>query len=129
MTALISPPAPQRRPPALPPTVTLALWRLRQVWRLWLVTGLGMVTAVLLVCMAPLYSQVAMTIGLRDTLLAAPNNNELTVLSFADGLSTPFFAREEGRLATFMQRHLGEYLASAPPQFILEFQGNDIHSP
>jgi ABC-type antimicrobial peptide transport system permease subunit len=122
-------PRQQRGRLALPPAVTLALWRLRQNWRLLLITGVGMVIAVMLVCMMPLYSQVAMTIGLRNILTASPNNAKLTVLSLADGLSTSIFSQEQQRLTTFMQQHLGTALDSAPPQFTLEFKGDDIVSP
>ncbi len=110
----------------LPPTVTLALWRLRQVWRLLLTAGVGMLTAVVLVCIVPLYSQIAMTTGLRSLLTASPDNPKLTVISKANGLSTDIFAQETQQLTGFMQRHLGTYLANTPAQFTLDYEGDDI---
>ena len=49
----------QRNRAHLAPTLTLAFWRLRKTWGLLLVTGLGIVMAVILACTVPLYSQVA----------------------------------------------------------------------
>src|SRR5258708_32358689 len=52
--------------------VTLALWQLRRTWRLLLITGAGILTAVVLVGVVPLYSEIATSAGLRDALKAAP---------------------------------------------------------
>lgn len=41
--------------------VTLASWRLRRTWGLLAVIGLGVMAAVTLVCVVPLYSEVAMS--------------------------------------------------------------------
>jgi FtsX-like permease family protein len=60
-------------------TVTLAGWRLRQTWRLLLVSGLGIVAAVVLVCAVPLFSQVAMSAGLRQALTSDPQASQLDV--------------------------------------------------
>src|SRR5947209_5692108 len=51
-----------------PPTFALALSRLRQTWRLLFVTQLGMLAAVTLMCMIPLFSQVSLSAGLRQAL-------------------------------------------------------------
>ncbi|HEU5440410.1 MAG TPA: ABC transporter permease [Ktedonobacterales bacterium] len=60
-------------------TVTLAGWRLRQTWRLLLISGLGIVAAVVLVCAVPLFSQVAMSAGLRQALTSDPQASQLDV--------------------------------------------------
>ncbi len=40
---------------SLPSTLKLARWQLRQSWGLFLITGVGIVAAVMLVCAVPLY--------------------------------------------------------------------------
>ncbi len=59
-------------------TATLALWRVRHMWGMLFITGIGMVAAVMLVCAVPLYSEVALTAGVRDVLTATPNTATLT---------------------------------------------------
>ena len=66
--------------PLVSPTVTLALWRLRQTWKLLLVTGLGIVAAVMFVCAVPLYTDVAMTAGLRGALTSSTQSAEIASL-------------------------------------------------
>jgi hypothetical protein len=51
-----------------PPTLSLAFSRLRRTWGLLLITELGLLGAVLLVCAVPLFSQVAVSSGLRGAL-------------------------------------------------------------
>lgn len=68
-------------------TVTLAGWRLRQTWRLLLISGLGIVAAVVLVCAVPLFSQVAMSAGLRQALTSDPQASQLDVGSDVGGSS------------------------------------------
>src|SRR5262249_26971353 len=63
----------------LVPTVALALWRLRQTWRLLLVSGVGVLAAVVLVCAVPLFSQVALSAGLRDALSGFPFGTDVLV--------------------------------------------------
>src|SRR5215469_3983264 len=68
------------------PTVTLAIWLLRQTWGLLLVTGIGTIAAVMLVCSSWLYSQVAMTAGLRGAL--AQHDTTMVIASNAQRLSS-----------------------------------------
>ncbi len=58
-------------------TATLAAWRLRRMWGMLFITGLGTVAAVMLVCAVPLYSQVALTTGVRDVLRATRDSATL----------------------------------------------------
>ena len=51
--------------------LTLALWQLRQTWRLLLIVGVGIIAAAMLVCVVPLYTQVTTTAGLRSVLNAS----------------------------------------------------------
>src|SRR5579885_3019115 len=79
---------PRRRRSVVLPTVTLALWRVRQTWRLLLATGSGILAAVVLVCTIPLFSQVSLTAGLRGVLNATPNDSVLTLHATGVHLST-----------------------------------------
>src|SRR5258708_12573289 len=58
----------------IPPTVTLAFWRLRKTWGLLLITGILIVAALMLVCTVPLFSEIALTSSLRGG-LTLPSNN------------------------------------------------------
>ncbi len=96
------------------PTVTLALWRLRQTWGLLLVTGMGIIAAVMLVCSVWLYSQVAMTAGLRGTLVQ--HNTTMVISSNAQRLSMSITGSVTQQLDAEFQKNLGPYL-SGPAQF------------
>src|SRR5574340_648775 len=63
----------RRRARVIPSSFTLAAWRLRPMWRLLLIAGLGNIAAVLLVCVVPLFSQVALSAGIRGV-LNGPND-------------------------------------------------------
>jgi len=104
----------------VPPTVTLALWRLRRTWRLLVMTGVGMVAAVMLVCSVPLYSQVSMTIGLRAILDAAPQNADIVVSSVAEQINTQFLIKVNREVNQEFQQQLGPYLS--PEQFSVQTQ-------
>src|SRR5260370_16234703 len=60
---------------------TLARWQLRQTWRLLIVTGVGLLAAVVLVCMIPLYAQVSESAGLRHALTADPQSSYFEVVT------------------------------------------------
>jgi putative ABC transport system permease protein len=103
----------------LPPAITLAAWRVRQTWRLLLVTGVGMLAGVVLVCTAPLFSQVTLTAGLRGVLTATPQASQLTLHAQARQLSTFVNAENNRALESFMQQHVGAYF-SDPPDFSIQ---------
>lgn len=54
---------------------TLARWQFGQTWRMLLVANVGVLAAVALICLIPLYSSVALSAGLRDSLAASPENS------------------------------------------------------
>ena len=60
---------------------------MRQTWLLLLMTGLGMTTAIIVICAVPLFSNVMLTAGLRNTLDAQPGNAEITLATQTQGLS------------------------------------------
>ena len=102
----------------IPPTVTLAFWRLRKTWGLLLVTGIGIVAAVMLVCTVPLFSEIAMTAGLRGVLTSPSNNPSIYVYSASSRISAPVINQTTQSLDQDFQKNLGRYLAL--PQFSLQ---------
>ena len=106
----------------IPAAFTLARWRLGQTWRLLLVTGLGIVLAVVLLCAAPLFSQVALTAGVRATLTASPQDAEIELQANSSDLSHQIVAQENDLLSRFMQTELRSYLSSYS-QFVLQTPG------
>ncbi len=113
--------APSRRESRtmLPPAVTLAVWRMRQTWRLLLMTGVGMLAGVVLVCTAPLFSQVTLTAGLRSVLTATPQDSQVTLHAQARQLSTFVNAQNSKALGDFIQQHVGTYF-NGPPDFSIQ---------
>ena len=93
-------------------TVTLALWQLRLTWRLLLVSGAGVVAAVILVCTVPLYSQVAMSAGLRDALNTS-DNTTITIHGVAQLISRSATRKVSGQIQQELQQNLGSQLAGS----------------
>src|SRR5712691_2106787 len=103
----------------LAPTVTLAVWRLRQTWGLLLITGVGLVAAVMLVCAVPLYSEVAMSAGVRGILTASSQNATVQVRSSSQQISSAVINTTTQHLNRTFQKDLGPYLLG-PAQFSIE---------
>ncbi|HZU67551.1 MAG TPA: FtsX-like permease family protein [Ktedonobacteraceae bacterium] len=112
---------------AFPSMVTLALWQLRQTWRLLLIVGAGMIAAVILVCAVPLYSQVTMSAGLRDALNASPLANAITITSSAPLVSQQAIGQVQQQLNQEMQSNLGPFINSTP-QVSVQSQGININT-
>lgn len=104
----------------LPPTLTLAWQRTRKTWGLLLVVELGMLSAVLLACVAPLYADVTLTAALRGTLNAAPQNTDIVVRTLPQLISVSTINQTTQVLNKEMGRTLGAYLD--PAQFSIETQ-------
>ena len=98
--------------------LTLAWQRARQTWRMLLVSGVGMVCAVMVVCAVPMYSRVALTAGLRSTFGTYAQNGEIVVRSLPRLISTGLVSQATRRLNTAFDQALGPYLA--PPQFSIQ---------
>lgn len=98
-------------------TVTLAFWQLRLTWRLLLISGAGVVAAVILVCTVPLYSQVAMSAGLRD-ILNTSDNATITIHGVAHLISRAATQQVGTQIQQELQQNLGSQLAGS--QFSLQ---------
>lgn len=103
--------------------ITLAWWQLRLTWRLLLVAGAGVMAAVILVCTVPLYSQVAMSAGLRDA-LNTPGNASITIHSIANLISQSATQKVAGQIHEEMQQNLGQFLAGS--QFSVQSPGLQV---
>lgn len=101
-------------------TVTLAFWQLRLTWRLLLVSGAGVVAAVILVCTVPLYSQVAMSAGLRDALNTS-DNATITIHGVAHLISRAATQKVANQIQQELQQNLGSQLAGS--QFSVQSPG------
>lgn len=109
------------------PTVTLAIWQLRQTWRLLLIIGIGIIAAVMLVCVVPLYTQVTTTAGLRSVLNASTGSSDVTVRSSAEVVSSLQVRKIQGQLDNVLAANLGPYI-SGPAQFSIQMQGLTVIS-
>ncbi|HVB21380.1 MAG TPA: FtsX-like permease family protein [Ktedonobacteraceae bacterium] len=96
--------------PRIPPTMMLAFWRLRQSWRLLLITGIGIIAAVMFVCSVPLYSDVTMSAGLRDALTSSTQSADVVVQSTSDNLDAQHIGQASQELDQLFQKNLGAYL-------------------
>src|SRR5258706_7744884 len=94
--------------------VSLALWRWRRHWFLLLLTGTGMLAAVMLACILPLLTLVLQTTELHNTLTASPSAAELRLHTQVVGLSsqTLHVINEFGNSP--FQDHLSPYLQGQP---------------
>ena len=111
-----------------PSVVTLALWQLRQVRLLWLVQGIGMIAAVAIVCVVPLFSTVTNTAELYDVLTAAPAISEITLDVTTQGLSTNVMRSVQHQADSLFQQYLGNYLDRTTP-FSIQTSGLTLLSP
>src|ERR1700720_2643140 len=99
-------------------TLALALWRWRQHWFLLLMTGLGIVAAVMIVCAVPLFSEVMLTAGLRNTLTATPPGSEMTLEVDTAGLSSQGVDEISHLITPVLPQFLRNYLGGPPEREI-----------
>ena len=100
----------QSTPALLPAIVRLAWWRFKQMWHVLLFTWLGMLAMVMLVCAVPLFSQVAMTAGLRNALSSAPPYEQRTTFSLAsDHPTSAQIQQAQQAIAQIVSDNLASY--------------------
>lgn len=90
----------------------LARWRVRRTWGLLVLTGMGMLAAVTLVCTVPLYSEGAQTAGLRGALSATPQSAELTIQGNGLVLSPTIVNQDSQSLNGIMRQKLSGSLCN-----------------
>lgn len=111
-------PARSRDQSAFASMMILARWRIRRTWGLLVLTGIGMLAAVTVVCTVPLYSEIALTAGLRGVLNATPQSAELTIQGYGHMVSPATVDRDYQELNAVMQQQLGAYLQPRSDLFI-----------
>ncbi|GCE13600.1 ABC transporter permease [Tengunoibacter tsumagoiensis] len=106
--------------------VTLAGWQIRQTWRLLIVTALGMMAAVLLVCAVPLYSEVALNAGLRTLLQSDSANATINVHGKvqATGIGPVL-----NQLSDVAESDLGSQIYTIPDPLSIQIHGYGTTSP
>jgi putative ABC transport system permease protein len=102
-------------------TVALSLWRLRQTWRMLLVSGLGVLAAVMLVCAVPLFSQVAMSAGLRDRIAQIQQSPALTLTGVTWNPPPDLLSSARPQIDRVVRGELGAYLSADAPSAFLQF--------
>jgi ABC-type antimicrobial peptide transport system permease subunit len=104
----------QRTPALLPAIARLAWWRFKRMWLVLLVTWLGMLTMVMLVCAVPLFSQVAMTAGVRNALNSAPPYDQRITFTLASSQpTTAQIQQAEQSIAQVVNDNLASYTNGA----------------
>ena len=107
----------RRRARLIPSSFTLAIWRLRQTWRLLLIVGLGDIAAVLLVCIVPLFTQVALSAGVRGVIDGQPGASQIFISGFAQAPSQQDVATIQQRLDSIIASDMGAYVVAGEPNF------------
>ncbi len=119
-----------------PSSFTLACWQLRQTWPLLLMTGTGLIVAVVLVCTVPLYSRVVLVAGLRALVKATPNSSLITIHNpairvlpaYATRTETAFYDQElQQDLAPFVKQDASAQVVFQTAPYTI-FQRH-IHGP
>lgn len=110
--------------------VTLAFWQVRPIWRLLLVCGVGILVATILVCMVPLYSQVALSTGLHAALNAASTTSSVNVTGTLNGAADhdPIGALTR-QITLTAQSDLANNVVAPQPQSVVQFAATPILSP
>src|SRR5215469_4594395 len=107
-----------RRNP-IPSSAILAWWGLRHRWHWLAVMGVGILAAVVIVCAVPLFSQVALTAGVRSVLNSSPQDSELQLQVETKALSTQIAADDDTQFRRYIGAMLGPYLSSYT-QFVVQ---------
>jgi putative ABC transport system permease protein len=124
----------KRHQSLVPIFITLAFWRLRQSWRLLLVTWLGIVVAVMIACTLPTFSDVSLTAGLHAVLNATPEDSQIAVqtkISLLNALSSynqTLYANLANELCCY--HNIDSYLSylSTYSQYLLQVPGFSLIS-
>ncbi|HEX2348164.1 MAG TPA: FtsX-like permease family protein, partial [Ktedonobacterales bacterium] len=116
-TATRTPAPRRRRGRIIPSSFTLALYRLRPMWRLLLIAGLGNIAAVLLVCVVPLFTQVAMSAGIRSVLNGPGDATHIIVNGFENAPTPQSVADTQRQIGQIIAADMGPYAAHSAPQF------------
>ncbi len=106
----------------IPPALTLAVWRFRDSWRSLTLTGLGALTAVIIICAMPLFAQVTVSSGFRNVLTQTPQSSLFTVNVNSYILTENQLQNVYQSFAPMVQSNFGDYLTGPPVLSALSYQ-------
>ena len=89
---------------------TLTRWRWRQQWFLLVITGLGILTATILVCLLPLFSSVMVTAGLRTTLRTLPGGTRIDASVNLASMTSSGITQAHSQVTALLHKDLASYL-------------------
>ncbi|MGH2506268.1 MAG: FtsX-like permease family protein [Ktedonobacteraceae bacterium] len=92
----------------------LARWQLRQTWRLLIIMGVGLLAAVALVGMIPLYAQVSGSAGLQHALETDPQSDYIQVHAQNLLFGTEALNAVQDQLTQIIQSELGSAISTPP---------------
>lgn len=90
-------------------TLTLARWRLRQTGWLLLVACLGFVSAMVIACVVPLFTEIATSSSLQSILQADKSRSDITLNVETQGLSTNIARAVQQQVTPLVSSKLGTY--------------------
>lgn len=106
--------------------LALAGWRVRQMWQLLLLCGMGMLAILVLVCSIPLFSEVATSASLQDTLRATAGSQTFEVQAQVSQPSVALIRQVGDRVDQIIRTNLNSYVAGGSPQFSLHTPNLDV---
>ncbi len=110
----------------LPAVAKLARWRFKQMWRFLVVTWLGLLAMVILVCVGPLFARIATSAYVRSSIAHAPDGSYITVDAISTHPTQEQLQQAEQQINhMLLQGTLGAYLRTAP-QLIIQTPPFDL---
>ena len=95
--------------------LTLSSWRLRQTWWLLLLTGISLLAAFAIACIAPLFSSIATDAGLQGLLNGTPTRSTLSLTTQNATFSTKIVQQTYQGLDRVIRANMGTYLNAQAP--------------
>lgn len=114
-------------PALIPSLLILMVRRWRQHLVMLLTTGLGLVVTVTFMCSALLYTQIAISNGLRSEINRAPDNGEVTIGLHPTSLSTTFVRQLQQAIDAQVQQTIGPYMVQGS-EFTLQTDQFPVHT-
>ncbi|HVU65494.1 MAG TPA: FtsX-like permease family protein [Ktedonobacteraceae bacterium] len=113
---------------------TLATWRWRQQWLLLLISSLGVLSAMTLICALPLISAVTLTAGLRTTLRASPDNTKIEARIGLSAISSASLKEATQQVSSLFSRDLNAYVQTTGdlstqfevPKWLISGTGSEV---
>lgn len=98
----------------IPPALTIAWWRLRLTWKFLSLFALGTLSAVMLISAMPLFTQIALSAGFRQSLRQTTNSSEFDINVTVNQLSDTAIKEATQKIDALSQATFGSFLTGAP---------------